>query len=144
MPDFLPLPWEILLERTILAFLFGGIVGLEREFHAAGAGLRTNMLVSLGTATFVLAAIQSGMAHASTDALSRVIQGVATGVGFVGAGTILQRDRVYGLTSAAAVWVSAGAGIAAALGQWQVGLLGTVFALVALRLMKWLEDFTHS
>ncbi|MBD0335501.1 MAG: MgtC/SapB family protein [Cyanobacteria bacterium Co-bin13] len=139
MLDLHPLSWSELLNRLLLAFLLGSVIGIDRELEQKSAGLRTNMLVSLGTALFVLSTLQSGTAQASTDALPRVIQGVATGVGFVGAGAIFQRDRVHGLTSAAAVWVSAAVGLTAALGQWQLGLMGVTLTLITLRAVKWVE-----
>lgn len=72
--------------------------------------------------------------------MGRILQGIITGVGFVGAGTIFREDRVRGLTSATAIWVSAGAGVAAGLGLWQLGLLSTGFALIILRLVKFAES----
>ncbi|MBD0270030.1 MgtC/SapB family protein [Pseudanabaena sp. FACHB-2040] len=134
------LPWPELLARLLLALLLGSVVGLDRELGQKSAGLRTNMLVSLGTALFILSTVQSGTTETSSDALPRVIQGVATGVGFVGAGSIFQRDRVHGLTSAAAIWVSAAVGVAAALGQWQLGLIGVTLTLITLRVFKWVES----
>jgi putative Mg2+ transporter-C (MgtC) family protein len=87
--------------RMTLAALLGGLVGLEREMTGKAAGLRTHMLVSLGAAMFVLTPLEVGM---GVGDLSRVIQGVVTGVGFLGAGAILKRDeegKIHGLTTAA-------------------------------------------
>ncbi len=123
-----------------MAVGLGALIGLDREYSHKAAGLRTNMLVALGAALFMAATIQSGMAEVEGTALPRSLQGVITGVGFVGAGSILREDRVRGLTSATAVWVSAGAGVAAGLGLWQLGLLGTGFALIILRLIKLAEN----
>lgn len=135
-----PLPWLDVAVHLATAVILGAIIGLDREYSHKAAGLRTNMLVSLGSALFMLATIQSGMAEVEGTALPRSLQGVITGVGFVGAGSILREDRVQGLTSATAVWVSAGAGVAAGLGLWQLGLMGTGFALLVLRLMKLVEN----
>lgn len=136
-----PMSWWVVVARFLLALGLGALIGLDRELSHKAAGLRTNMLVTLGTALLVIAPIQSGLAEADGSNLARVIQGVVTGVGFVGAGSIFREDRVRGLTSAAAVWVSAGVGIAAGLGQWQAGLLGTLLALGILRVVKWLESY---
>jgi len=133
-----------------MALVFGAILGLEREFGRKPAGLRTHMLVSLGSALLILVPLQIvATAEAGRDAISRVIQGIAAGVGFIGAGEILREtqsqthiDRVRGLTSAAAIWVSAGLGIAAGCGLWQTGLVGSVLALVVLSVFKRLERRT--
>ena len=105
------------------------------------------MLVSLGAAVFTLIPLQiGGILQPNPDAISRVIQGIAAGVGFLGAGEIFressqqsQRSEVHGLTSAAAIWVSAGLGIAAGCGLWQLGLIGAVLTFAVLNLFKWLE-----
>jgi putative Mg2+ transporter-C (MgtC) family protein len=125
--------------RLALAVGFGALIGFDREFSNKAAGLRTNMLVALGAAIFVLVPIQSNIAVDDTTIMGRVIQGIITGVGFVGAGSILRQDRVRGLTSAAAVWISASVGVAAGLGLWEIGLVGTGLALTILRIMKWFE-----
>jgi putative Mg2+ transporter-C (MgtC) family protein len=140
MGDFAPLPWTSLLGRLALATALGAVIGMDRELSEKAAGLRTNMLVALGSALFVLVPIQSGLAQQEFSALGRVIQGTITGVGFIGAGSILQKGRVRGLTSAAAVWISASLGIAVGLGQWKLALTGAVIALMILRLMKVLEQ----
>lgn len=140
MTDLNPIPWIEVAGRLSIAIALGAIIGLDREVSRKAAGLRTNMLVALGAALFGLVPIQSGMVQADSTAMARILQGIITGVGFVGAGSILREERVRGLTSATAIWVSAGAGIAAGLGLWQLGLWGTGFALVILRLVKFAED----
>jgi putative Mg2+ transporter-C (MgtC) family protein len=138
--DFsMPLPWLVLLGRLALAVALGALVGIDRELSEKAAGLRTNMLVALGASLFVLIPIQSGLVEAEPSVLGRVIQGIITGVGFIGAGSILQKSRVRGLTSAAAVWMSAGLGLAAGLGQWKLAVTGSVITLIILRLMKFVE-----
>ncbi|MBE9157619.1 MgtC/SapB family protein [Nodosilinea sp. LEGE 06152] len=139
MDPLSPIPWLSAAGRLGIAILFAAIIGLDREFSNKAAGLRTNMLVALGAALFVLVTVQSGLAQADNSAMGRILQGIITGVGFVGAGSIFREDRVRGLTSATAVWISAGVGVAAGLGQWQLGLLSTLFALIILRLMKFAE-----
>ncbi len=103
------------------------------------------MLVSMGAALFVMIPLQAEVdsPYAATNALSRTIQGVATGVGFLGAGLILQEaprksavPKVRGLTTAACVWTSAGLGAAIGCGLWQMGLLGGLLTLITLSGMK--------
>jgi putative Mg2+ transporter-C (MgtC) family protein len=132
--------------RLGLALLFGAIIGIERQFRHKPAGLRTHMLVSLSSAVFTLIAIQTSGVQHTPDALSRVIQGIAAGVGFLGAGEIVRQSsqasqslEVHGLTSAAAVWVSAALGIAAGCGLWQLGLIAAVLTFVVLNVFKRLE-----
>lgn len=103
------------------------------------AGFRTNLLVSFGAAVFVLIPIQVGAAQQSVDALARVIQGVITGVGFIGGGTILRSTKVRGLTSAAAIWVSASLGISAACGLWMLSLSSAVVGWLILQVLEKLE-----
>jgi putative Mg2+ transporter-C (MgtC) family protein len=122
--------------RLIAATLLGAVVGFQRERVGKPAGLRTHMLVSLGTCVFVLACSGVGM---SSDGLSRVIQGIVTGIGFLGAGSILklseERD-IQGLTTAAGIWMTAAVGTAVGLGSLGVALLSTFFTLVILSLIK--------
>jgi putative Mg2+ transporter-C (MgtC) family protein len=115
--------------RLFAAILLGALVGIERELAGKPAGIRTHMLVTLGTTVFVLASAGAGM---SVDALSRVVQGIITGIGFIGAGSILKLNEhreVQGLTTAASVWMTAGVGVAVGLGSLGLALLGTLFAL---------------
>ena len=127
------------LVRLLAATLLGAVIGVQRERAGKPAGLRTHMLVTLGTAVFVLACSGVGMGY---DAQSRVIQGIVTGIGFIGAGSILklseQRD-VQGLTTAAGVWMTAAVGVAVGLGSLGVALLSTVFTLIILSLAKRFE-----
>lgn len=132
--------------RLSLALLVGGVIGFEREIRHKPAGLRTHMLVSFGAALLVLIPIQLGQAEESADALSRVIQGVAAGIGFLGGGEILHQSKreseqvhVKGLTSAAAIWVSAALGIAAGCGLFPLSLIGALMALFVLTVLKWFE-----
>jgi putative Mg2+ transporter-C (MgtC) family protein len=125
------------------AAILGGVVGAEREWVGKAAGLRTHMLVSLGAALFVLVPIESGSGPGD---VTRVIQGVAAGVGFVGAGTILkhtERDEVTGLTTAATIWVTGGIGIAVGAGQTWLAVLCAAAAVTVLYVLtgldRWLQ-----
>ncbi len=138
--------WWGLTWRLLLASLLGGAIGLNRQMAGKAGGLRTHMLVSLGAALFVVINTIGGTAH--PDAVSRSVQGVATGIGFLGAGEIVHQSRaksgkseVKGLTSAAAIWVTAALGMVASVGYWQASLVGTLMALLTLSGAKWLEQF---
>jgi putative Mg2+ transporter-C (MgtC) family protein len=118
--------------RLLLAAVLGGALGYERERSGKAAGLRTHMLVAIGAALFVLVPQQGGMAVAD---MSRVIQGIVTGVGFLGAGAIIKHaseHSVQGLTTAAGVWMTAAIGIACGLGREATAVLSTVLALAVL------------
>lgn len=126
--------------RLALAALFGGLLGFEREHHGKAAGIRTHMLVAMGSALFVMAPSLSG---SEEDAMSRVIQGIVAGVGFLCAGTILKSDNdrdVKGLTTAAGVWLTAAIGIATGLGSALLALLGTLLGLFILNIVPRLVD----
>lgn len=126
--------------RLVAATLLGAAVGAERERAGKPAGLRTHTLVSLGTAVFVLACSGVGM---TSDGLSRVIQGIVTGIGFIGAGSIMKLSEVReikGLTTAAGVWMTAAIGVAVGLGSLGVALLGTTLTLIILRVVGAIES----
>jgi putative Mg2+ transporter-C (MgtC) family protein len=132
MPD----AWPDIVARLALSVAVGAVIGLNRDLHRKQAGVRTNALVSLGAALAVLVVYPPGEDPARhTDALSRVIQGVLTGIGFLGAGVIL-RDQatrhVSGLTTAAAVWLSALLGTAAGAGAYVPVGTALVLALIAI------------
>jgi putative Mg2+ transporter-C (MgtC) family protein len=123
--------WEM-LPRLLLALACGAVIGLNRDLHRKSAGFRTFGLVSVGSAIVALSIIQMSP---DPNAVSRVIQGVLTGIGFLGAGVILHQptsSRVTGLTTAAAVWLAAGLGLACGLGQFPLALAGLAVALVIL------------
>ena len=118
--------------RLIAAILLGAVVGIQREQAGKAAGLRTHILVALGTALFVIAATGSGM---SSDGVSRVIQGLASGIGFIGAGAILKLSatrEIQGLTTAAGIWMTAAIGVAVGLGALGLALLGTILTWIVL------------
>ncbi len=122
--------------RLVAATLFGAIVGIQRERTRKPAGLRTHILVSLATAVFVIACSNAGM---SSDGLSRVIQGIVTGIGFIGAGSILklsEQHQIKGLTTAASVWMTAAIGVTVGLGSLGIGFMVTILAVIILALEK--------
>ena len=130
MPDLLQL--ARLSARLGAAALLGGMLGLEREHRGKAAGLRTHMLVALGAALFTVAPLEAGM---ELEGLSRVIQGVAAGIGFIGAGTILKRadeEEIQGLTTAASLWLTAAVGMAVGAGRLWPPLVAVVLALFIL------------
>lgn len=125
--------------RLAVAALLGGIIGAQRERAGKEAGLRTHMLVALGAALFVVAALEFGM---SNPELSRIIQGIVAGIGFLGAGAILKRtdDRqIEGLTSAAGLWLTAAIGVAAGLGRWGSAMVGVALIWFILEVVAHVE-----
>lgn len=126
----------IVLIRVIAATFLGAMIGVQRQRVGKPAGLRTHMLVSLGTAVVVLACSGAGM---SQEGLSRVVQGVVTGIGFVGAGSILklsEEREIKGLTTAVGVWLTAAIGVAAGLGTVGLAVIVTVLTLLVLTVME--------
>jgi putative Mg2+ transporter-C (MgtC) family protein len=118
------------------AVLLGAVVGMERESVGQPAGLRTHMLVAVGSTLFVLACVDAGM---SANEVSRVIQGLTAGIGFLGAGAILklnQEREVKGLTTAAGIWMTAAAGVAVGLGRYGAAAIGIVLAWIILAVIK--------
>lgn len=128
--------WELGL-RLVVAVIAGGAIGWEREWQRKTAGLRTHMLVSLGSAITILASIEySEDFHRHTQTFVdplRVVQGVIGGVGFLGAGAILQRKgSVRGLTTAASIWTAAAIGIVCAMGYFEIAAISVGLTLVTL------------
>ncbi len=118
--------------RLLVAAILGGLLGYERERQGKSAGVRTHMLVAIGAALFVLIPQQAG---ASSADLSRVLQGLIAGVGFLGAGAIIMGTKdveTRGLTTAAGIWVTAAIGMAAGMGRESTAVLSTVIALIVL------------
>lgn len=114
--------------RLAIAALAGMAIGLEREWREKSAGFRTLTLVSTASAVFVLAAL----AYLPVEGV-RMMAGVATGIGFIGAGAILRsRGEILGLTTAASIWMAAGLGVSAALAQFSVTLVGTILTVIVL------------
>ena len=134
------------LARLGIAIVLGGLLGLERQMHGQWAGLRTHMLVAMGAAMFVMAGQEA--AGQSSSELTRVVQGIAAGIGFLGAGTILKlsdQRQVKGLTTASSIWLAAAVGTAAGIGMVILALGGTFVSLIVLAalrpLEKWLDRF---
>lgn len=120
--------------RLGAAVLFGGVIGLNRDIHGKPAGLRTHAIVALGAAMVTLTSLLL-VAGADVGAVTRTIQGIVTGVGFIGAGVILHRSDsmgVQGLTTAATIWVVAALGIACGAGQFALAAIATGLMLVVL------------
>lgn len=126
--------------RLFAAVAVGMLIGVEREWRDKPVGIRTLALVSLGSALICVATVHLAALNEDPNAISRVvqgvIQGVMTGIGFVGAGAVLHREgrEVHGLTTAATVWVTAALGIACALATWSIVLLGVALTLIVLLL----------
>ena len=146
MEEFLAnLEWEHLL-RLLVAGILGTVVGLEREYRAKAAGYRTHFLICLGSATFMLvsqygfnAVIEKygGQVNAMRLDPARIAAQVVSGIGFLGAGTIiLQKQIVKGLTTAAGLWALAGVGLAIGAGMYFVGIAATVFILIGLEVLR--------
>jgi putative Mg2+ transporter-C (MgtC) family protein len=129
--------------RLCVAAIAGMAVGLNRDIHNKPIGMRTLGLVALGSAIVILSgSVYEGL-HFAQDAVSRVVQGILTGLGFLGAGAILRgKDgmEVQGLTTASTVWIAAALGVTAGLGAWFITIAGTLMTLVLLTFGKVLED----
>lgn len=122
--------------RLIAAGLTGALIGYQRERSGKAAGLRTHILVAMGTAMFMLGAAEAEM---TASDLSRVIQGLATGVGFLGAGSIIKRhesSEIYGLTTAAGIWMTAAVSIVIGMGYIVQGVVGGVLGWAVLALLR--------
>lgn len=133
--------WEQAIFGVLLplcaAVLFGAVVGWDRESQGKIAGFRTHMLVSMGAAVFVIAALQLSLRASGDDGVSvdtaRIIEGVATGIGFLGAGTIVKaKGKVEGVTTAASVWVTGAIGAACGARLYTLAVAATVFVLFVL------------
>ena len=128
--------------RLLVAVLFGGLLGVERQLRGRWAGIRTHMMVSLGAAIFTLAAVT--IAPDDTNEVTRVIQGIAAGIGFLGAGTIIKLGNVgeiHGLTTASSIWMAAALGTVAGMGEFA---LAAASALISLAVLVLLRPFTKA
>jgi putative Mg2+ transporter-C (MgtC) family protein len=130
------------LIRLPLAALLGALIGWERETGGKPAGLRTNMMVALGASTFTL--VSTSLASASAQEAGdpiRIVTGVATGIGFLGAGSIIQtRTGVEGMTTAAGIWVVGAIGAACGLGAYLIAIVAALLGLIILGILRRLED----
>jgi putative Mg2+ transporter-C (MgtC) family protein len=126
---------ERILLRLTAAAVLGAFVGYERESAGKAAGVRTHMLVALATTLFIVASLEFGMSAAD---ISRVVQGLAAGIGFLGAGAILKladEREITGLTTAAGIWMTAAVGVAVGLGRWGTAVISVALTLVILRIV---------
>jgi putative Mg2+ transporter-C (MgtC) family protein len=133
--------------RLVVAAFMGALIGIEREEHNKAAGLKTHILVCLGSALFMLVAMEAGI---GIDHLSRVIQGLVVGIGFVGGGVILKREQqkeVIGITTAATIWVTAAIGMAVGMGVIVPAIVGVALAWLVLFVIRkiepWIDRMLH-
>jgi putative Mg2+ transporter-C (MgtC) family protein len=129
--------------RLGAALILGGVLGLEREREHKAAGMRTHMLVALGSALFVVAPLEAGV---KLEHVTRIIQGIVAGIGFIGGGTILklsEEQQIKGLTTAANIWLAAAVGIAVGLGWVWPALVAVVLAWVVLWCLGWFDRWIH-
>lgn len=131
--------------RLAAAVVFGGAIGINRDIHGKPTGIRAHALVSLGAAVLLVAGGRTILGGDHPDALSRVIQGIIAGIGFLGAGVILRGTngrQVYHLVTAASLWVTTGVGVLCGLGAFSVATITTALVLivltVGLRIDRWL------
>ena len=128
-----------LIVKLVLAALLGGLVGLERDFHGHEAGLRTNMMIAISACLFTVLSIEAfptGVGAGGFRDTARVAAQIVVGVGFLGAGAVIQsRDRVRGLTTAATIWLVAAVGMAIGTGEYLAGIFTSIFALAVLVLL---------
>ncbi|MDD5128355.1 MAG: MgtC/SapB family protein [Candidatus Omnitrophica bacterium] len=132
-----------MIMRLLLTLVLSGLIGLERQVHRRDAGLRTHILVALGSCLIMLTSLYVFDIYKDRVALdpARIAAGVITGIGFLGAGTIIREpERVRGLTTAASLWVVAGIGLAVGCGFIRVAVYTTVLVLLVLYLLRFIED----
>lgn len=134
----------VIVVRLFAAAVLGGMLGIERESKGRAAGLKTHILVSIGSALFVMAPLLSGI---DPGDVTRVMQGIVSGIGFLGAGAIikLERDeRIEGLTTAAGIWMVSAIGMAAGMGMEIIALATTLIALAVVNMIpRILRDDGH-
>ena len=134
---------ERVIIRLLAAAFLGAAIGIERQRAGKAAGVRTHMLVTVGTTVFLLACSRFGM---NPDGYSRVIQGIVTGIGFIGAGTILKLEgefEVKGLTTSAGIWMAAAIGVAVGLGALRLAVMTTILALIILTVTVALDNWIN-
>ncbi|MEC5160719.1 MgtC/SapB family protein [Janthinobacterium sp. CG_S6] len=135
--------------RLFSALLIGCIVGLDRNLHGKPTGMKTMGLVSLGASLVTMASMDFSLTHGghSADAVSRTIQGVITGIGFLGAGVIVHdrnTEHIRGLTTAASIWVTAALGIVCGIGSWQIAAIAMGMVLLLFFVGRPLEKMLHT
>ena len=125
--------------RLLIATCLGAAIGLEREFRQKPAGLRTNILIALGSALLTIVSIQFAQAGGTSD---RIAAQIVTGIGFLGGGAILRSGKnVHGMTTAATIWVNAAVGMAAGAGEFAIAGVATVFTLIVLAVLPPIESY---
>ncbi|WP_250482712.1 MgtC/SapB family protein [Caballeronia sp. GaOx3] len=139
------LPYPLLVDavlRMLSAMLIGCIIGIDRDLHGKPTGMKTLGLVSLGACIATMCAQGFSMTPTNDTGVSRAVQGIVTGVGFLGAGVILQNpreNRVRGLTTAASIWVTAAVGIVCGLGVWSVAFIAMILMIALLTIGRVVE-----
>ncbi|MCX5698731.1 MAG: MgtC/SapB family protein [Candidatus Omnitrophica bacterium] len=131
-----------MITRLLLTLVLSGLIGLERQVHRRDAGLRTHILVALGSCLIMLTSLYVFDIYKDQVALDpvRIAAGVVTGIGFLGAGTIIhESDGVRGLTTAASLWVAAGIGLAVGVGFNKIAIYTTVLVLIVLHFLRYVE-----
>ena len=131
-----------IISRLVLSFFLSGLIGFERQAHRREAGLRTHILVCLGSCLIMLTSLYVFDIYIARVPLdpTRIAAGVITGIGFLGAGTIIRdREGIKGLTTAASLWLVAGIGLAVGCGFYKAGVYTTVLALIVLLVLRYLE-----
>jgi putative Mg2+ transporter-C (MgtC) family protein len=134
----------IIIVQLIVAFVLGGIIGLEREKHGNSAGVRTYAAVTLGAALFTLIGIHT----TDITAAGRIVANIVTGIGFLGAGIIYRdnaKDLTYGLTTASSIWATAAVGVAVAYHMYVIAVTATIaiYFLLALQHFRWYIKLTE-
>ena len=146
----MPIQYSEIIFRLCSAVVVGCVIGLDRNLHGKPTGIKTLGLVALGASLTTMASTDFAFAQNTIDtsAVSRAIQGVITGVGFLGAGVIIHdrnTDRVRGLTTAASIWVTAAMGIVCGLGLWQIASVALVIVLLLfLSAGHWKKPYTNA
>jgi len=128
--------------RLVLSVFLGGLIGFERQLHRRTAGLRTHILVCLGSCLIMLTSLYVFDIYKDKAPLdpARIAAGVITGIGFLGAGTIIrEREGVKGLTTAASLWVVAGIGLAIGIGLYKAGVVTAILAFIVLFFLRYVE-----
>lgn len=128
--------------RLLLTLTLSGLIGLERQVHRRDAGLRTHILVALGSCLIMLTSIYVFDIYKDAASLdpARIAAGVITGIGFLGAGAIIREpERVRGLTTAASLWIVAGIGLAVGIGFNKVAIYTTILVLIVLHFLRYVE-----
>jgi putative Mg2+ transporter-C (MgtC) family protein len=131
-----------MISRLLLTLVLSGLIGLERQVHRRDAGLRTHILVALGSCLIMLTSLYVFDIYKYQVSLdpARIAAGVVTGIGFLGAGTIIREsDGVRGLTTAASLWVVAGIGLAAGVGFNKIAIYTTILVLIVLHFLRYAE-----